>query len=70
IPASRFGKLKTCFQIAMVLVLIIERGRVVHAWWVHVVVYATVLVTVLSGLEYFYGALKGGLDSLGNRPTD
>ncbi|MBO0767131.1 MAG: CDP-alcohol phosphatidyltransferase family protein, partial [Solirubrobacterales bacterium] len=43
IPASRFGKLKTCFQIAMVLVLIIERGRVVHAWWVHVVVYATVL---------------------------
>jgi CDP-diacylglycerol--glycerol-3-phosphate 3-phosphatidyltransferase len=51
IPASAWGKLKTFMQIAMVLVLIVVDGE--HAW-VDALVYATVLVTVISGLTYFF----------------
>jgi CDP-diacylglycerol--glycerol-3-phosphate 3-phosphatidyltransferase len=64
IAASQFGKLKTCFQIAMVLVLILDHGRHPaqaqhYPVWVHLVVYVTVAVTVASGVEYFWAAARG-----------
>ena len=64
ISASQFGKLKTCFQIAMVLVLILDHGRHVarpqhYPVWVHLLVYVTVAVTVASGAEYFWAAARG-----------
>jgi CDP-diacylglycerol--glycerol-3-phosphate 3-phosphatidyltransferase len=51
IPASSWGKLKTVAQIAMVMVLIAvdERTTAVDA-----LVYATVVVTVASGVDYFF----------------
>jgi CDP-diacylglycerol--glycerol-3-phosphate 3-phosphatidyltransferase len=52
ISASALGKLKTAFQVAMVLVLIAVGGRPLP---VKLLVYATVVVTVLSGLDYFFG---------------
>jgi CDP-diacylglycerol--glycerol-3-phosphate 3-phosphatidyltransferase len=52
IPASALGKLKTATQVAMVLVLISVHGRPL---WVSLIVYATVLVTILSGADYFFG---------------
>jgi CDP-diacylglycerol---glycerol-3-phosphate 3-phosphatidyltransferase len=52
IPASQWGKLKTLFQVAMVLVLIIVDGRPIG---VDLLVYATVVITVLSGADYFFG---------------
>ncbi len=50
--ASMFGKLKTCMQIALILALIAVQGQPL---WVSLLLYATVLVTVLSGLDYFFG---------------
>jgi CDP-diacylglycerol--glycerol-3-phosphate 3-phosphatidyltransferase len=52
ISASSFGKVKTAFQVAMVIVLIAVHGRPL---WVSLLVYVTVLVTVLSGADYFFG---------------
>lgn len=56
IPASIWGKTKTVAQIAMVLALIIV-GR--HGGstpiWLDVLVYATVVITVMSGADYFFG---------------
>jgi CDP-diacylglycerol---glycerol-3-phosphate 3-phosphatidyltransferase len=52
IPASQWGKLKTLTQVAMVLVLIIVDGRPIA---VDLLVYTTVVVTVLSGADYFFG---------------
>jgi len=52
ISASAFGKVKTAFQVAMVMTLIAVHGRPLA---VHLLVYATVLVTVLSGADYFFG---------------
>jgi CDP-diacylglycerol--glycerol-3-phosphate 3-phosphatidyltransferase len=51
IPASPWGKLKTVVQIAMVLVLIAVDER---TFAVDVLVYATVVVTVASGVDYFF----------------
>jgi CDP-diacylglycerol--glycerol-3-phosphate 3-phosphatidyltransferase len=59
IAASSWGKLKTTFQIAMVLALIIVEGSPA---WLDVLVYATVAVTVVSGAEYFV-RLRRLLDS-------
>jgi CDP-diacylglycerol--glycerol-3-phosphate 3-phosphatidyltransferase len=64
ISASQFGKLKTCFQIAMVLVLILDHGahpaQAQHyPVWVHVLIYVTVAITVASGAEYFWAAARG-----------
>jgi CDP-diacylglycerol---glycerol-3-phosphate 3-phosphatidyltransferase len=56
ISASAFGKLKTAIQVAMVMVLIAVHG---HPLWVSLLVYATVLVTVLSGADYFFGLRRG-----------
>jgi CDP-diacylglycerol---glycerol-3-phosphate 3-phosphatidyltransferase len=52
ISASSLGKLKTASQVAMVMVLIAVEGRPL---WVSLLVYATVLITVLSGADYFFG---------------
>jgi CDP-diacylglycerol--glycerol-3-phosphate 3-phosphatidyltransferase len=52
IGASIFGKVKTCMQIAAILALIAVHGEPL---WVSLLLYATVLVTVLSGLDYFFG---------------
>jgi len=52
IGASSVGKLKTVLQVAMVMALIAVDGRPI---WVSLLVYATVLVTVLSGADYFFG---------------
>jgi CDP-diacylglycerol--glycerol-3-phosphate 3-phosphatidyltransferase len=51
IAASRLGKLKTACQVAMVLALIVA-GRPVPDW-ANALVYVTVAVTVLSGVDYF-----------------
>jgi CDP-diacylglycerol---glycerol-3-phosphate 3-phosphatidyltransferase len=52
IAASMFGKVKTCMQITAILALIAVHGEPL---WVSLLLYATVLVTVLSGLDYFFG---------------
>jgi CDP-diacylglycerol---glycerol-3-phosphate 3-phosphatidyltransferase len=51
-PASAFGKVKTCLQIAAILAVIAVHG---HPAWLWSLLYATVLVTVLSGLDFFFG---------------
>lgn len=51
--ASSLGKVKTALQIAAILALIAV-GRH-HPLWVSLLVYLTVLVTVVSGLDYFFG---------------
>lgn len=53
--ASMFGKLKTCMQIALILALIAVHGQPL---WLSLLLYATVLVTVLSGLDYFFGVRR------------
>jgi CDP-diacylglycerol--glycerol-3-phosphate 3-phosphatidyltransferase len=73
IAASQSGKLKTCFQIAMVLVLILDHGahpaRAQHyPVWVHLLIYVTVAVTVASGAEYFWAAARG-LNEGGDGPA-
>jgi CDP-diacylglycerol--glycerol-3-phosphate 3-phosphatidyltransferase len=55
IAASGLGKLKTAVQVLMVMVLIAVHGRPL---WVSLIVYATVLVTVLSGADYFFGVRR------------
>ena len=50
--ASMFGKAKTCLQIAAVLSVIAVHGQPL---WVSVLLYITVVVTVLSGLDYAFG---------------
>jgi CDP-diacylglycerol--glycerol-3-phosphate 3-phosphatidyltransferase len=51
IPASMLGKLKTVVQVAAVLALIAVDDTSVA--WVQVLVYAAVVVTVVSGVDYF-----------------
>jgi CDP-diacylglycerol---glycerol-3-phosphate 3-phosphatidyltransferase len=51
ISASIWGKLKTTTQVAMVLALI--SVHIPSPRWVDLLVYATVAVTVLSGVDYF-----------------
>ena len=51
IPASGWGKVKTAAQVAMVLALIAVDGSPA---WVDALVYATVLVTVVSAADYFF----------------
>lgn len=55
IAASQFGKIKTALQIAAILALIAVNP---HPLWVSLLVYVTVLVTVISGLDYFFGLRK------------
>ena len=51
IPASRLGKLKTIVQVVAVLSLIVASDH--HDAWVQALVYLMVLVTVVSGADYF-----------------
>jgi CDP-diacylglycerol---glycerol-3-phosphate 3-phosphatidyltransferase len=51
IHASAWGKIKTAAQIAMVLVLILVEGS---PFWVDALVYATVVITVVSAADYFF----------------
>ncbi len=55
ISASSFGKLKTAVQVAMVMALIAVHGRPL---WVDLLVYLTVVITVLSGADYFFGVSR------------
>jgi CDP-diacylglycerol--glycerol-3-phosphate 3-phosphatidyltransferase len=64
IAASRFGKLKTCLQIAAILCVIAVHGEPA---WVTALLYLTVIVTVLSGLDYFFG-LRRRMQQLETRP--
>jgi CDP-diacylglycerol--glycerol-3-phosphate 3-phosphatidyltransferase len=52
IPANIWGKVKTVFQIAMVLVLITVDGSPV---WVDGLVVVTTAITIISGADYFFG---------------
>ena len=56
IPASPWGKLKTAFQVAMVIALIAVHGRPA---WLTALIYVTVAVTLLSGADYFFGLRRG-----------
>ena len=48
IPASPLGKLKTVVQVAAILAVIST-----HDVWAQVLLYVAVLVTVVSGADYF-----------------
>ena len=50
--ASMFGKVKTCLQIAAILAVIAVHGKPL---WVSALLYLAVAVTVLSGLDFFFG---------------
>jgi CDP-diacylglycerol--glycerol-3-phosphate 3-phosphatidyltransferase len=52
IPASIWGKVKTVFQVVMVLVLITVENS---PTWVDVLVWVTTLITVVSAADYFFG---------------
>jgi CDP-diacylglycerol--glycerol-3-phosphate 3-phosphatidyltransferase len=56
IPANKLGKVKTVAQVAMVLALIAAHHP--HAWWVHLLVYGTVEITLSSGASYFINFRK------------
>jgi CDP-diacylglycerol--glycerol-3-phosphate 3-phosphatidyltransferase len=68
IPASMLGKLKTVVQVAMVMCLIAVGPH--PPLWATLVVYVTVVVTVLSGADYFFGLrrhLQGSASSQARR---
>jgi CDP-diacylglycerol--glycerol-3-phosphate 3-phosphatidyltransferase len=50
--ANPLGKLKTGVQVATIIALIATRSRPV---WIDLMVYATVLVTVVSGVDFVFG---------------
>lgn len=52
VAANRSGKIKTGFQVATIFLLIAISP---HPAWLSVLVYVTVVVTVLSGADYFFG---------------
>ena len=66
IPASPLGKLKTIVQVAAVLALIAADHT--GDTWVQVLVYAAVVVTVVSGADYFL-SLRRTLDRARVRST-
>jgi CDP-diacylglycerol--glycerol-3-phosphate 3-phosphatidyltransferase len=70
IPANWSGKVKTACQVLMVMLLIAFKSRPA---WVDAVVYLTVVVTVVSGADFFFGLLgrttKSGME-LDGRSVD
>jgi CDP-diacylglycerol--glycerol-3-phosphate 3-phosphatidyltransferase len=52
ISANRWGKAKTTLQVLTIFLLIAVNGSPL---WLDVLVYLTVGVTVVSGVEYFFG---------------
>jgi CDP-diacylglycerol--glycerol-3-phosphate 3-phosphatidyltransferase len=65
--ASMFGKVKTCVQIATILAVIAVHGRPL---WVSGLIYLTVAVTVLSGLDFFFGLRKAVNEAHAGKPAD
>jgi CDP-diacylglycerol--glycerol-3-phosphate 3-phosphatidyltransferase len=65
--ASIFGKVKTCVQIATILAVIAVHGR---PDWVTGLIYLTVAVTVLSGLDFFFGLRKAVNEAQARRLPD
>jgi CDP-diacylglycerol--glycerol-3-phosphate 3-phosphatidyltransferase len=51
IPASPLGKAKTIVQVAAVLALIAVDDT--HVVWVQILVYTAVVITLVSGVDYF-----------------
>ena len=56
IPAAAWGKLKTCFQVAAIFFLILLDPSPL---WVDALVYVAVAVTVISGIDFFFGLRRG-----------
>jgi CDP-diacylglycerol---glycerol-3-phosphate 3-phosphatidyltransferase len=52
IGSSSLGKLKTVVQITTILAIIAVPG---HPIWLSVLIYVMVAITVISGLDYFFG---------------
>jgi CDP-diacylglycerol--glycerol-3-phosphate 3-phosphatidyltransferase len=52
IAANRWGKLKTATQVATIFLLIAVHGSPA---WLDALVYLTVAITVISGIDYFFG---------------
>lgn len=52
VSAAMWGKVKTCVQVACVFFLIAVDGSPV---WLDLLVYATVAITLMSGVDYFVG---------------
>ncbi|MEI2701405.1 MAG: CDP-diacylglycerol--glycerol-3-phosphate 3-phosphatidyltransferase [Baekduia sp.] len=55
VAARSWGKLKTVIQVATIFFLIAFDPT---PWWVEAMVYLTVVVTIVSGLDYLYGLRK------------
>ena len=52
VAAAMWGKVKTCVQVACVFFLIAVDGS---PFWLDLLVYATVAITIASGIDYFLG---------------
>jgi CDP-diacylglycerol---glycerol-3-phosphate 3-phosphatidyltransferase len=52
IAADRWGKVKTAVQVLTIFLLIAVNGSPL---WLDILVYVTVAITVISGVEYFFG---------------
>ncbi len=52
IPAAGWGKVKTIVQVAAIFFLIAYNPT---PWWVDSLVYGAVVVTIISGIDYFFG---------------
>jgi CDP-diacylglycerol---glycerol-3-phosphate 3-phosphatidyltransferase len=52
IAAARLGKIKTGFQVAMIFCLIAVDSSPA---WLDALVYVTVAITIVSGIDYFFG---------------
>jgi CDP-diacylglycerol--glycerol-3-phosphate 3-phosphatidyltransferase len=66
VPASMSGKLKTCVQIAAIMAVIAVPS---HPLWVDLLVYAAVVITIVSGLDFFFG-LRRRMRALDVADTD
>lgn len=53
VSVSRLGKNKTTLQVLAIVALILAPDP--YAWWVLVLVYAALALTLISGAEYFAG---------------
>jgi CDP-diacylglycerol--glycerol-3-phosphate 3-phosphatidyltransferase len=62
--AQRSGKVKTVMQVATIFLLIAVTG---HPLWLELLVDATVAVTVLSGIDYFFGLRRSLTEAQGRR---
>jgi CDP-diacylglycerol--glycerol-3-phosphate 3-phosphatidyltransferase len=60
IAANRWGKVKTALQVLTIFLLIAVSGS---PTWLDVLVYVTVAVTVISGVEYFFGLRRSLSDA-------